>query len=309
MIDAGRLDTYDVRRPLVITQCTSRKTVPPQLLAANLAAGPQAEIARTWLSAVSDAQPSRRAGALYSGTAFSKAKKTAAMLGADLAIVSAGLGILDDDIPVPSYDLTLSRGGIGALVSDDFDPRSWWSAISKGRYSRTLEDDLPFRPMVFACLSRAYVPLMAPLLELASQTRLRIFGMGLEAILPASLRTYVLPYDERLGVWGATGTRIDFAQRAMLHYATSIHPSSSFNIEEDKASVRLTFANTAKPMPSVKRASADDSTIRAIIHGLLATMGPRRTAMLRYLRDCELLACEQGRFARLYSEVRGAWLK
>jgi hypothetical protein len=291
-----------VARPLVITPCTSRKRNPPRLLARDLPPGGQAQLSGAWLSLLEQAQPDRPAMDLYVGSAFVRAKKAASLVGADLAVISAGLGLVMGNTVIPSYNLTLSRGGVSTQVSGDFDSALWWDAISRGPYATDFVHALRHRPLVLVCLSRAYAPLVVTALRTVPRERLRIFGLGLEGVLPADLAECVLPYDTRLGVTVLRGTLADFAQRALFHYVSEIR-SKPDSLEDDRSAVIAAFDNVVKPAPLPKRMSIDDASLREVIAELLPTVGHRRSAMLRYLRDAKGTACEQGRFARLFMEV------
>jgi hypothetical protein len=113
----------------------------------------------------------------------------------------------------------------------------------------------------------------------------------------------MLPYDDRLGKVSTNGTQADFAQRALMHYVTKIVPNGSQRLSEDHEAVRAALESVAKPDPTPVRKKADDTELRSVIARLTSVVGTRKSAMLRYLRDKEGLACEQGRFAKLFAEV------
>src|SRR5687767_13783226 len=96
---------------LVVTNCSARKTEAPASdhRARSLPRGAAHELAMDWRARCSDAGERIAARRLYAGRAFSIAYDTAKSTGAELRIVSAGMGLLHPDTPVPSYSLTLSR--------------------------------------------------------------------------------------------------------------------------------------------------------------------------------------------------------
>jgi hypothetical protein len=284
--------------------CTSRKRRPPQVSGSKLPRGAQSLVSAAWLRALRKAAPERSASDLYAGRAFATARRAAEFLGADLIVASAGLGIVRGDTVIPSYDLTLARGGIRSRVTGAFDLAAWWIVVSHGPYATELASQLRGRPLILVCLSRAYAPLIVSTLKSACPNTLRIFGAGLEAVLPLTLKTCLLPYDDRLAAL-TPGTRADFAQRALLHYVTSIYGESTMSLDQDKTAVRAALAKLPKPPRGPKRPSVDDATVRAVIKRLLPTIGRRRSVMLRHLRTVEGIACEQSRFNRLFSEVVG----
>ncbi|HTD35462.1 MAG TPA: hypothetical protein VK665_17470 [Candidatus Elarobacter sp.] len=218
-------------------------------------------------------------------------------------IVSAGLGCVRATTAIPGYDLTLTRDGVRAHVEGAFDAAAWWRCVERGPYSARLADELHGRPLVLACLSRAYAPLVAPELAAIPPDRLRIFGRALDGVLPPAVAACVLPYDDRLETAGPPGTRSDFAQRALMHYAEKIAPSSDGSLALDRAAVTAALASQPQPRSIPARTRADDEAIRELIARLLPVVGKGSSAMLRHLRDREGFACEQGRFARLYRDV------
>ena len=286
----------------MITLCTSRKRVTPKVLASTLPRGTQAVVSAAWIRAIKEAAPEERAERLYAGRAFREATRAAQVLNGELAVASAGLGFIKVDSCIPSYDLTISRGGIRHKIVGPFDAKRWWRVVSSGPYAIDLERALKARPLVLACLSRAYVPFIVDALEKLPRERLRIFGAGLRSVLPPVLAECLLPYDDRLESV-SPGTRADFAQRALLHYATTIYGGSKMTLEHDKAAVRTALEKVKAKPRGPKRPSVDDAAIRNVIKRLLPTIGKRRSVMLRHLRIEEGIACEQGRFNRLFSEV------
>ncbi|MBB4423890.1 hypothetical protein GGD66_002434 [Bradyrhizobium sp. CIR48] len=149
-------------------------------------------------------------------------------------------------------------------------------------------------------LSRPYAEMVgASLADAPSKMleRLRIFGTSLEAALPANLHAAIAPYDERLNAI-FPGTRTDFAQRAMLHFARSVAIKPSKGREDDFAAVRSSL-KTLKLPRLVQRPRLTDEEILAVIKRRLR-MQSGAARMLAALRHEEGVACEQSRFGRLY---------
>jgi hypothetical protein len=291
------------RHSLIITSCTRRKRLPSSLSSSDLRVGVQDKVVAAWLVRLSKAVPIAPAAELYCGRAFSLAKRSAAEADADLAIVSAGLGLVLASDPIPSYDLTFSRGGMRKTIYGAFDARNWWRAVSGGPYSADLRDLARGRSAVLICLSSSYSAYVEDVLEeIASETRLRIFGAGLVGVLSQRLQPFVLPYDSRLGIKFCAGTQTDFAQRALFHYVKEVEPRK-LSLADERNAILETLAGTPVPSRGPKRKQLDDDGIRQVIRRLIPIIGKKRSPMLRYLRDKEDLACEQGRFARLFNEV------
>lgn len=198
----------------------------------------------------------------------------------------------------------MARGALVVHMAGPLDADEWWRAIRKGPFSAPPEDDLAERPLVLACVSMTYAPFFACELERVPIENLRIFGAGIERKMPPRLRPAILPYDERLE-GRMPGTRSDFAQRAMLHYASTIGIASR-GLEDDRAFVERTMSDLPPPRELGPGRRLDDDAIRALIVDLLPTIGRRRTAMLQYLRKERGIACEQARFATLFASVVSA---
>ena len=111
-----------------------------------------------------------------------------------------------------------------------------------------------------------------------------------------------MPYDERLeSLPGFTGTRADFPQRAMRHFVSQLighqlAAKAAFHAVEQALSVCI-----APTVPTRRRLTDDE--ICVLIRKGWTKCGGSGARLLRYLRDDELVACEQGRFAILRRQV------
>lgn len=261
----------------------------------------QYTFAIAWCRALKRAGVAVPAYELYQGRAFKTALKVARAMQAELAIISAGLGIVLADTLIPSYDLTVARGAMGDRILGQFNAFDWWERIARGPFSANFGSVLKNRPFVLACLTRSYAPFVVDALMQVPVDKLRIFGAGLNSVLPASLVPCVMPYDDRLEALDP-GARSDFAQRALLHYVSTIKPSIR-TAREDAKAVRAALSRVPAPPRWPKRKTVDDDEVRRLIRRLLPKVGYRKNAMLRHIRRVEGWACEQGRFWRLYAEV------
>ena len=157
---------------------------------------------------------------------MAECKRVVRSLGADLFVVSAGLGLVHEAQLVPHYDLTVSKGPLHALlVASGESAAAWWSMLVRQFGQSSLAQLIaanPDRPVLVA-LPASYLKLVAD--DLASISgediaRLRIFTSqaGREAV-PTHLKRCCLPYDERLeSLPGYDGTRSEFPQRALCHF-------------------------------------------------------------------------------------------
>ena len=291
-------------RPLVLTSCSARKHYGVGPTVETLPRGPQATVAAAWLVALGSAPRAVPAGDLYKGRAFALAKDAAHLVGADLGVISAGLGYVRADTAVPTYDLTIGASGSASLghhVQGSFAPRAWWTAMNTGPYASSLPDDLRDRTLVLACLSRPYASLVADDLEKAGDG-LRMFGLSINRTLPRDLWRFVMPYDARLESLGQPGMRMDFAARALLDFARHVLPHAE-TLEEQRTLVRERMDGAAAPPVRPPRRRTDDEGLREILRRLVPEVGPASGAVLRHLRQVEGVSCERARFGRLFRDV------
>lgn len=194
---------------IIITSCTNRKKgiANPDLCQSSLFPGTLDSVAQQWLAKLKVADATRPAREIYCGRGFREAEASSIVLNSPLYVVSAGLGLINSDNFVPTYNLSASSANNDSVLNkiiDDTSPRSWWSRISLGNsFSVSLVNVLNKYPediFLFA-LSRAYIDLIHDDLAectLAQQQRFRFFGKNLQSFLPTSLTMNWMPYDDRL---------------------------------------------------------------------------------------------------------------
>lgn len=293
----------------IVTICANQKRFKsgPNITPAALAAAPQATLASTWLDLAGATAPEAAATDLYGGRAFGLARDLAASTKTKLFVVSAGFGLVPGNQKLPAYSLTVARHGqdsIQAKAVGPFDPATWFEALTDGPYSVAWGD-------VFSeGAGRALVALTKPYAEMATPAlaklpasdlhRLRLFGAGLDAVLPTVLKPYLLPYDDRLDTL-FPGTRSDFSQRALVHFVRNVAVDDS-DSATDAARVRALLAETKAPKRPERRAVSDEALLALI----RTRLSPRASAsrLLRQLRDEDQMACEHRRFVRLFRQAQ-----
>jgi hypothetical protein len=99
------------------TICTNRKrpTVPPDLDIRNLKATPQEKLLHNWVQNVANSAERLPAERVYCGRGFQEALHTAAYLGTDLLIISAGVGLVSSKEPIPAYNATLANSSKSSI--------------------------------------------------------------------------------------------------------------------------------------------------------------------------------------------------
>lgn len=294
----------------IAVPCSARKEKLPakSLMASKLPRASQNVVAKAWLGRLEGAAASEGALAseLYAGRSFRRVRDVANALGCRLFVVSAGLGLLDGATAVPSYDLTLSGNGGGGLrdrLTDTPRPSEWWSSLGASPFASSLKDLCVGRARILVALTQPYAEMVGTSLAdlpAADRSRLRILGFGLKPYLPPELHHQLITYDDRLNQF-IPGTRLDGASRALAHFADLVATCPMANVEADQSLVDATLLAVELVVPASRQRVSDAAlakhVARFIRHGLSATNALKR------LRSEAQVACEEGRFRRLYEEA------
>lgn len=297
----------------VVTPCSARKSAPavPELRAAKVPKGSLGAVATEWRERLRLATPTVLAADLYRGRAFQRSRNLAEEVGASLYVVSAGLGLVRGGQYIPSYDLTLTdqsgAASIARRVRARFSAEVWWSEVSSGPFAESLEAVFQNdgAGMVLIALSRTYASMLLPQLEQlgpAQRRRIRLFGAIQR--LPAVLAPQWMPYDGRLDTL-LPGAKVDFAQRAMAHFASAIR-NSSMSVPSDTNGQRqwvLEIMDSTKQPHRTKRRPIDDRALAEHVRSL-ARSGMSFTRILRHLRDSYKISCGESRLMRTFQQVR-----
>lgn len=297
---------------LILTTCTNRKRYDhsPALSARALPFGSLQDVSDEWKARVSAAPRVASAGDLYCGRSFSEASAAANEIGAQLCVVSAGLGFLTAQQPVPSYNLTVSRGTSDCVldcITPSASAAKWWATlVDQDVVGGTLcaSDGL-----ILIAVGPAYLKMLVPILSsLPEETisRLRIFAGPDISMLSERLVAQTLPYDDRLDGPDSPirGTKGDFVSRALHHFTKTVmdhHPTAP--VAKQAKQVEELSEHWARPnvRPGARRS---DTEIKGLLRQHWDRTGGLSTKLLRVLRDELAVACEQKRFSRLASEVR-----
>jgi len=280
------------------------------MLARSLCRGGYEALSSDWADRVTDAAKICAAEQLYCGRAVTETLQAAGALNAEVAFLSAGLGVVPRHASVPAYSLTSSPGmpdSIGARLTEAYTPQRWWKALLKarrqGRALAHLIDDLA-PSLILVVLPASYLQMVHEDLETlptSVQRRFRILGPRKATDVPTALSRYWLPYDARLdnAQSGFNGTTGDFPHRALRHFSTCIAParrSSSF--DQHRQAVEL-FLKRFTPYVRQQGVPASDDEVLKEIRQLWNICGGNRSRMLRELRTNRGIACEQSRFRGL----------
>nr|WP_068308276.1 hypothetical protein [Bradyrhizobium sp. CCH5-A9] len=268
-------------------------------------------VAADWGSRLRKADEHFPAAEIYGGRGFQEAATAAALLGARLMIVSAGLGLIDASTRVPPYACTIlhdTPDGVAGRVSDGFTAPGWWAALANASpFSLTLRSVAESQEgLILAALSDAYIDMISEdLLALPHATleRFRLFTRASVERVPEGMRAFMMPYDDRLDGPDSEirGTLSDFASRAVHHFAKAIaFARDGRSACEHAAAVSASLDGWRLPT-KVKRVRFDDS---ALLDLMRSHWDDPRGCSLRRIRDEFNVACEQGRFRVLSDVVR-----
>lgn len=292
---------------VVVTSCTQRKSGWGRIDLAQLPRMREVEqLAEAWRGLVGRALPEGPVQSLYQGRSIVDAVAAAAYLGSSWYVVSAGLGLVRSDQPVPAYECTVAAGSelggrlklLGATAVD------WWNAITT-RQPYPLSRLIAQSPTLLA-LPSSYLRMIHDDLARVSPAeigQLRIFTStaGLQFV-PEHLADCVMPYDDRLeSVRNYAGTRSDFAQRALRHFVEALG-AASLPLDEARATVSAALASRPQRLQSVGKRMSDDE-IRRVLTEQWSQHGGSCTRLLRYLRDEARISCEQKRFSRIWNAL------
>lgn len=307
----------------LIVSCTNRKRYPPPagLTVRNLSGSDIAERLWAWKERLHRVPADRyRADQLYIGDHWAVARGIPSLVADRLTvrlwICSAGYGLIRCDSLVKSYQATFSPGSDDYVAANATDRaaaiRAWWRGVCTVRVSggepmprsvAQLGGIQPRTPMLVA-LSVDYLDAVADdLHELLErpffQEHLSIVSCGTVG-QPRVWSHNLLPCDglmsEALG-----GTLISVNVRIARHLLTSLNGGEV--TAERMATLARSIPRAATPAQG-REACSDRRVLAFIRKALHRSPAPSRSRLLREYRDAGL-ACEQARFAQLYSVATG----
>ena len=298
--------------PILITNCSNRKSGSPsvRLTPNDITEGLVSDVCRAWIKKLKTHHSYETVGTLYQGRGAQEANKCAKVLKADHWVVSAGLGLVQTTEKAPLYDLTVSGTGEtnikNKVINNDFTLHRWWHELSKihrpnRSISRLMSDT---RSVVILGLSTNYFNMVSEDISSLSDSklrRLRIIGPS-KSKIPERFHEFLLPYDYRLDGSNSPirGTRSDFPQRAVHHFAKYIWANSkSHKLDVHMKLVRDSMNKLHHPVTLKRQKRTDDELINIIIE-MWSKANGQSGRMLRILRDEKQVACEQSRFSKLF---------
>lgn len=303
---------------LVITNCTNRKSIDPEPKLSRMPTIKRGDDITTtsmeWVEKIISAKHNVIAGTLYQGRSIQDVKTTANILkNSDVYVISAGLGLVNFDEPIPSYELSVSENAPfnKKLNSNNIPITSWWYSVNKARtgYGKPLSRliNTGNYKRIFIATSSSYLDLIAEDLWESSPSNLRkliIFTSPFgQKKIPLEWHSQVAPYDERFEdkKSGYAGTRVDFPQRTLRHFVEELNLHTK-PIESAREKIRNLIGKLKKPVLPPRKKVSDEEVIRLIKRHWKSQLGNSHK-LLRHLRDIDLVSCEQSRFKRLWHQV------
>lgn len=303
---------------LVITNCTGRKSISPS---SSLKKSPKIskvsqiqDAANSWAEAIRADVTKIEAQALYQGRTIVDTKSAQEHLNADVYVISAGLGLVNFEDSIPSYELTVNEDSqfSKSLKRFGHTNQDWWAALNKSLkktsspISRLLAKNNYKRILI--SLPSSYLEMISGDLWSADPRQLKkilIFTSpyGI-TFIPEQWQLLGLPYDERLEdrKSGYSGTRSDFPQRAMKHFVKEVDMPNE-PLPKIIKQLNAKLAKLKKPV-APNRTKISDPELIKLINKNWKKFDGQTSKLLRFLRDEALVSCEQSRFQKICSQIR-----
>ena len=302
----------------LITGCTSRKTVPQEkrVKARELTPGPITEVVSEWGKFLCQAERKVKVRDFYAGRGFLEAKKTVGNNGQRLWVVSAGLGIVNGDWEVPAYDLTISNNSADSITRkinlNKGWEKNWWSAVESGlEWSKNISSLIKENPYSIFVISLPdfYFSMINEKLKNLSKkdmSRVRIISTPNIRFDAISVAEQIVPYGSGLDGPDSNlkGTKADFYQRAARHFVENVLIKDPMAPAQTHRRLVKGELERMRLPDNPKRQKMSDTEIINLIDQNWENMGGKAEKLLRWLRDEKQVACEQGRFSRMFNKVK-----
>lgn len=302
----------------IVLSCTNRKRISavPGLRLRDFPFTDTQRRANAWIEAAAHANAPIAAGDLYLGEYWrvgTGLARSAAVRGqTSLSVLSAGVGLVHTDQPIPSYGATFAQRHPDSVCTHQAETpsairRQWWNALAAWpgpaavRGARRLADlaDTPGARLL-VCAGPDYLDAVADDLRAAhtvlGDDRLVVFTSTepFEGLSEVWVRC---PGQLRMRLGGSMASTTVRAARAVFE---ALGRGDSLNADVARRRVDSLLRN-ADPLPHFNRVPLSD---REVIEWIRADAeanpnAANKSAALRRLRT-EGFACAQGRFGSLY---------
>ncbi len=301
----------------IVASCADRKRYPAAVRLRDIGGDTVAARFSSWRSAIRDADGVRtRAEELYQGGYWSIVRELpglAAQMGwtPKLWVSSAGYGVVASDSKLVSYSATFSSGHEDSVSSVDEDEaaRKWWGCATATRNGlglsvASLTRSEP-KSTVLVVASPSYVEAMADDLEASiSHVRNRGAVFVISSRVPSGTELESSWIASSGALQGAMGGALVSLHARVARHLILATPPRDF-VKENLA--LMTKKLDGEAGPATKRVAgspmSDDDVFAFIRKRVAADPKASHTRLLRELRESGQ-ACEQGRFRRLFKQVK-----
>lgn len=218
---------------LLVTCCTSTRTVLPRVRGSDLGTGlTMAQALEKWLALLDADEADITPMQLYRGVGFHTVTKIADLIGQkNVRVLTGGQGLLKLDTKIVPYDFTSNKNHPGNMLEvvneEPFVIPLWWNMINGALRGSTtpvadlLDDD--GTKIVIIALNQFFMKyLHDDILSARHIDRLRIVVVGKSrSNVPTQLRQQVLQV-QKSAVAGSVGNRNDISHRAALLFIRKI---------------------------------------------------------------------------------------
>lgn len=289
----------------VVVTCTDRKMLVPSptLRVGSLPAGTVSSRLSTWTDRVRAGAHCTPLGGLYKGEHWRQVHTvvdaaTRAGFEAELWVVSAGLGLQSAAASFPAYAATFSPGHEDSVASTGGDRRLWWKGLQECLGASTLVE-LGSRSSVLLVLSEVYGSVLTAELRELGQVGSDTLLVGGSEDIPGVQRVRANGSLRKALGGTLTGLNARMASSWLAHCEDSRLTSATTTETWTRWVERSAHHESYNRMPMT------DTEVKAFIRASVAKQhGISRTRLHRLLRESGR-ACEQKRFANLYSETMG----
>jgi hypothetical protein len=307
----------------LLVPCTKRKrgVVVDALRIRSLPRTDTCSLAAEWTRRLGAASGRRPATDLYVGQGWAYALAARRLLigrsaRVDAFVLSAGLGLISADHPVPPYSATFSSGEDQvAARADDDSPRAaihrrWLGLLhaTRGASGRSNLEQLSRCDYVVAAMGAEYVEaageLLAELADALGGDRLLLVSVGTRLRAEDPLSKVQLPVDT-LAEMLLPGARSSLNQRLLKWIVEEVVPTTGWDRAALGAEIAARLAGASAGQPRGPRPvwRLDDSQVAAwIAERLRVDPDASQSRLLQEFRKTG--SCEQGRFGRLVASVR-----
>lgn len=300
----------------IVASCSDRKSEPPAVRLRDYRARTIEERFAKWRDALSDAPGTRvDASSLYQGGYWTivrglPAIATAMGWNAQLWAVSAGYGVVESTKKLVPYSATFARGHEDSVSTAGRETAiAWWRCATGGKRKlgtsfRALAASDP-SSTILVIASPSYLDAIEE--DLASsigEFSLRGTLFIVSSRVPATetkLDRFWLPSRGALQA-GLGGALVSLHARTARHLLATVSPKDFVKEKLSTMTAKLEGVEQRKQRVSGS-AMSDDEVLTFIKSRIASEPSVGHTRLLRELRESGR-ACEQGRFRRLFSQVR-----